>query len=255
MRWLTTGRQSESLPHMPPEPLSSVFLPISRAVAQLDDRTFVSVAIQSVAWSAASFVALYAIAVSAVHRLLDLHGWLAWGADILGAAGASLLALWLFLPIAAAIGTLYFDRIALAVERRFYPWLPPAEGASIIAQTWDGVAVALKVLALNVVALILTVLFPGIGFIIGWIISAYAIGRGLFVAVAMRRMPRVMAESLYRSRRGMVLVNGAILAGAAYVPVINLLIPIIGTASMVHVLDLALSTADEPNRAALRTGW
>jgi CysZ protein len=61
-----------------------------------------------------------------------------------------------------------------------------------------------------------------------------------------------MAESLYRSRRGMVLINGAILAGAAYMPVINLLIPIIGTASMVHVLDLALSTVNEPDRAALR---
>ena len=105
-----------------------------------------------------------------------------------------MLALWLFLPVAAAIGTLYFDRIALAVERRFYPWLPPAEGASIVAQTWDGIAVALKVLALNIVALILSVLFPGVGFIIGWAISAYAIGRGLFVAVAMRRMPRAMAE-------------------------------------------------------------
>jgi uncharacterized protein involved in cysteine biosynthesis len=58
-------------------------------------------------------------------------------------------------------------------------------------------------------------------------------------------MPRQMAESLYRSRRGIVLVNGGILAAAAYVPVINLLIPIIGTASMVHVLDLALSSVDQ----------
>ncbi len=240
---------------MPPEPAASLFLPISRAFAQMDDRTFISVALQSVAWSAASFVALYALAVSAVHHLLNLHGWLEWGADILGAAGASLLALWLFLPVAAAIGTLYFDRIALAVERRFYPWLPPAEGASVIAQTWDGIAVALKVLALNIVALILSILFPGVGFVVGWAIAAYAIGRGLFVAVAMRRMPRAMAESLYRSRRGMVLVNGGILAAAAYVPVINLLIPIIGTASMVHVLDLAISSVEEPGRGRLPTNW
>jgi uncharacterized protein involved in cysteine biosynthesis len=51
----------------------------------------------------------------------------------------------------------------------------------------------------------------------------------------------------------MVLVNGGILAAAAYVPVINLLIPIIGTASMVHVLDLALSSVDQPGRAPLPT--
>jgi CysZ protein len=238
---------------MASEDLTRLFVPISRAFAQLDDPTFVGVAIRSVAWSAASFAALYAIAVSVIHNLLDLHGWLAWGADILGAAGASLLALWLFLPIAAAIGTLYFDRIALAVERRYYPWLPPAEGAPLIEQTWDGIAVALKVLALNVVALVLTVMLPGVGLILGWLIATYAIGRGLFVAVAMRRMPRAMAESLYRSSRSMVMVNGAILAGAAYIPVVNLLIPVIGTAAMVHVLDLALSAVDEPRRPRLRT--
>ena len=55
-----------------------------------------------------------------------------------------------------------------------------------------------------------------------------------------------MAESLYRSSRSTVMVNGAILAAAAYMPVINLLIPVIGTAAMVHVLDLALSAVDQP---------
>ncbi len=35
-------------------------------------------------------------------------------------------------------------------------------------------------------------------------------------------------------------------------PVINLLIPVIGTAAMVHVLDLALSAVDEPRRPRLQ---
>jgi uncharacterized protein involved in cysteine biosynthesis len=74
-------------------------------------------------------------------------------------------------------------------------------------------------------------------------VAAYAIGRGLFVAVAMRRMSRAAAESVYRTNRGAVLVQGGVLALAAYVPVMNLLIPIIGVAAMVHVLDMALSAA------------
>jgi uncharacterized protein involved in cysteine biosynthesis len=160
----------------------------------------------------------------------------------------SVLSLWLFLPVAAAIGTMYFDRIAGAVERRFYPWLPPPNGASFLEQAWDGVAVALTVLGLNIVALILAILLPGIGLIVGWMIAAYAIGRGLFVAVAMRRMPRAMAESLYRANRGMVLAQGAVLAAAAYIPVMNLLIPIIGVAAMVHVLDMALTAAETSRR-------
>ena len=53
----------------------------------------------------------------------------------------------------------------------------------------------------------------------------------------MRRMPRPAAEALSRRVRPAVLVQGCILALAGYVPLLNLLIPVIGTAAMVHVLD------------------
>ena len=222
---------------------SSLLLPVTRAIGQLDDPIFKGVLLRSIGWSAGSLATLYVGAIWIINRLLALHGLMAWGANALGSVAASLLTLWLFLPVAAAIGTLYFDRVAACVERRFYPSLPPQDGAPFLEQVLDGLAVAFRVLAFNVAALILAFLLPGAGLILGWMIAAYAIGRGLFVAVAMRRMPRVMAESLYRSRRGVVLVQGAILAFAAYVPVLNLLIPIIGVAAMVHVLDMALTTA------------
>jgi CysZ protein len=227
---------------------SPVFAPIFRSISQLDDPAFRGVILRSLIWSIACFAALHVAAIWVVHRMLALHGVLAWGADILGSIGASLLAFWLFLPVAAAIGTMYIDRIARSVELRFYPWLSPPNGASIIEQARDGVSVALKVLAFNIVALVLAFILPGVGLILGWLIASYAIGRGLFVAVAMRRMPRPAAESLYRASRGLVLTQGAILALAAYVPVVNLLIPIIGTAAMVHVLDMVLSTAETPGR-------
>jgi CysZ protein len=222
-----------------------LFQPIARAISQFDDPTFRGVMLRSLAWSAACFVALHIGAIWAVHRLLAFHGWLAWTLDIFGSFGASILAFWLFLPVAAAIGTLYLDRIASAVEQRFYPWLPRPKSASILEQTWDGIAVGLKVLGLSIAALLLALIIPGLGAILGWMIAAYAIGRGLFVAVAMRRMPRTMAQSLYRRSRSIVLAQGAILALAAYVPLLNLLIPIIGTASMVHILDTALTKAQE----------
>ncbi|WP_428491152.1 EI24 domain-containing protein [Rhodopila sp.] len=225
-----------------------LLLPFSRAVSQFDDPTFRGVVVLSVAWSVVGFVALLAASIGIVHRVLALHGWWAWGADALGSIATSLLALWLFLPVAAAIGTLYFDRIAASVERRFYPWLPPPNGASLLAQAWDGIAVALRVLGLTLVGLVLAIGLPGIGLILGWMVTAYAIGRGLFVAVAMRRMPREAAESLYRQNRGVVLCQGAILALAAYVPLVNLLIPILGVAAMVHVLDIVLTEAAASGR-------
>jgi uncharacterized protein involved in cysteine biosynthesis len=104
---------------------------------------------------------------------------------------------------------------------------------------WDGLALGLRILALNVAALLLALLLPGVGLLLGWAIGAYAIGRGLFVAVAMRRMDRRDAEQLYQLRRTEVLVQGGALAAAACLPLVNLLIPVIGVACMVHVLDRA----------------
>jgi uncharacterized protein involved in cysteine biosynthesis len=221
--------------------MTALFTPLARALAQLDDPVFLGVLARGLAWSVVCFIALHFAAIWIVHGLLDLHGILAWTADVLGTIGASLLALWLFLPVAAAIGTLYFDRIAAAVERRYYPLIPPPLSAPLGEQVWDGVVLALRILLLNVIGLVLALILPGIGLVLGWLIAAYAIGRGLFVAVAMRRMPRSAAEALYRAYRPAVLAQGAVMALAAYVPLVNLLIPVIGVAAMVHLLDLALA--------------
>jgi CysZ protein len=221
--------------------MTALLSPLSRALSQLDDRVFLGVLLRSVAWSAVCFILLYVATIWATHRLLDLHGWLGWAADVLGTIGAAILALWLFLPVAAAIGTLYIDRIASAVERRYYPSLPPPHGASVGAQLWDAVSVGSRVLLLSLLGLILALIIPGVGLVLAWIIGGYAIGRSMFAAVAMRRMPRGAAEALYLRARPVVLAQGCIMAVAGYVPVLNLLIPVVGTAAMVHVLDMAMT--------------
>jgi uncharacterized protein involved in cysteine biosynthesis len=198
------------------------------------------VLVRSLLWAVACFLALHVAAIWAVHRLLDLHGWLGWAADVFGEIGASLLALWLFLPVAAVIGTLYIDRIAGAVERRHFPTLPPAHGASLAVQAWDAIGIGVRILLLNVLALVAALILPGIGVVLAWLIGGYGIGRGLFAAVAMRRMPRPAARALYHRARPAVLINGCLLAAAGYVPLLNLLIPVLGTAAMVHILDRAL---------------
>jgi uncharacterized protein involved in cysteine biosynthesis len=214
--------------------------PLVRAIAQFDDPVFLGVVLRSVLWAAACLVALHVATIWAVHRLLNLHGVLGWAADLIGGIGASLLALWLFLPVAVMIGTLYIERIARAVERRHYPALPPASAAPIASQLWDAIGIAARILLLNVLALVAALILPGAGLILAWVIGGYAIGRGLFAAVAMRRMPRFAAQTLYRRARPAILTQGCLLALAGYVPVLNLLIPVIGTAAMVHVLDQVL---------------
>jgi CysZ protein len=221
--------------------MTSLLLPLSRAFSQLNDPAFFGVVWRSVLFSALFFAAILAATIAAVHHFVTGHGILAWALDALGSIAAGVLALWLFLPVAATIGALYFERIARAVERRFYPSLPPPQPAPLTDQIWDSVAVGSGVLGLSVLALLLTLFLPGIGLPIGWAVASWAWGRGLFVAVAMRRLSRPDAEALYRAVRPLALAQGGVMAAAAYVPVLNLLIPVIGTAAMVHVLDLALT--------------
>ena len=220
--------------------MSRSFSPLTRSVAQITDPAFLGVLAVSLLCSAAVFSGLHLGVLWAVHRALALHGWVAWVADVLGSVGAWLLGLWLFLPVAAGIATLFIDRVARAVERRYYPMLPPAPGASLLAELVDGLALVWRILLLNLLALVLALVLPGIGLLLAWAIGAYAIGRGLFMTVALRRFDRRSAERLYAANRPAVLVQGGVMALAGYLPGFNLLIPVLGTAAMVHVLDAAM---------------
>lgn len=223
--------------------MNSVLSPLARSLAQLADPAFFGCLVWSLLYAAAVFAGLHVAVIWMVHDLLAWHGTLAWLTDIVGEAGATLLALWLFLPLAALIATFFIERVARAVERRHYPWLPPANGASLIEMLGDGLMLAWRILLLNILALVFTIALPGIGLVLAWAIGAYAIGRGLFMTVALRRFDRRGAETLYAAHRGAVLAQGGMLALAGYLPGVNLLIPILGTAAMVHVLDAAMQGA------------
>lgn len=235
---------------MPPPPAPLSRPPLLAAAAQLDDPVFTGVVWRSVLLSAAVFLTLAWVGVWGVEWLAGLQGWWGWLASILGGLASAVLALWLFVPAAVVIATFYIERVAAAVDRRYYPWLPEPRGASFAVQTWDGVALGARVLLLQVVALALAVLLPGLGLVLGWLIAGWGIGRGLFVAVAMRRMSRPEAQGLYARRRLGVVGQGVLLALAGTVPFLNLLVPVLGAAAMVHVLNRSLTASLARSRAA-----
>ena len=213
-----------------------MFTPFTRAIEQLDDPAILGVMVRSVLLSAVCVALLCAGTAYGLHHLLARVAWLAWLASALGGLLVLLSGVWLFLPVSVVIASLFMEPVCRAVERRWYPALPAPQGASLAAQLWDGVVVGLLVAALSLVSLLLALVIPGVGLVLGWAITAWALGRGLFVAVAMRRMERAEAGALYRRHRGAVLLQGAALSLSGYVPLMNLLVPVLGTACMVHVL-------------------
>ncbi len=224
-----------------------VLTPLWRAVGQLEDPALLGVLARSLAWSVGCFAALLAASAwaagawaQAATAVAGSRHWLGMVAGALagtaGAVGAALLALWLFVPVAAVIAALHADRVALAVERHWYPGAPAAVPAPWAPLLWDGLALGLRVLALNLLALAVSLALPGVGWLLGWAIAGWALGRGLFMAVAMRHMPRPAALAAYQRARLVVIAQGGILVLVGWVPVLNLLTPIVGAAAMVHVL-------------------
>lgn len=211
------------------------------AFGQLDDPACFGVLLRSVGLALLAYVLLLLGSVAAIQALLAAVHWPGWLAAILGSAGVILLAIWLFLPTVMLIAWLYVSRIAQAVERRHYGWLPTPEPAAMAGQMYDGFALSVHVLLLNAVAVLIAFLVPGFGLVMALLVSGYAIGRGLFMAVAMRRMSRAQAHSLYVRQRAAVLLPGLVLAAMATLPGVNLLVPVVGAAAMVHVLNRKLA--------------
>ena len=215
---------------------------LALAVAQLDDPACFGVVTRSVALALVAYALLLAGSIWGIDTLLVSYHWPGSLAGLVGTVGVALLAFWLFLPTVMLIATLFIDRIAAAVEARHYPFLPPPSPAALPVQLWDGLDLAFRVLVMNAVALLLALLpVPGLGLALAVLVSGWAIGRGLFVAVAMRRLDRAAALRLYQRHRLAVVVPGVILAMIAIVPGLNLLVPVVGTAAMVHVLNRARS--------------
>ena len=192
-----------------------------------------------------------------IHHWIGPHAALGWIAGALGSVLALISALWLFLPLAVVIASLFMAPVCQAVERRWYPDLPPPVGAHAMAQLWEGIIVGLRVLLLSLISLAVSLVIPGAGHVLGWAITAWALGRGLFTGVAMRRMDRRQALAAYRARRLEVLVQGAALTAVGTLPLADLLLPVLGPAAMVHVLlsgRLAGWVADEPGAKPMTRG-
>jgi len=211
--------------------------PLARAFDQLGDRVFLGVLLRSLLISALLLLLTAAVALTAVHWALRDFSWmLGWAGGVVALVAAAIAAMLLFVPVAGGIAMLLADRVADAVERQHYPNLPPTRPAALTAQIWDALALGLRLLLLQAFALALTLALPGVGLLLGWLVSAWGMGRGLFMTVALRRMPRAAAKAAYRQRRWSVIGQGGAFVLAGMVPLLNLLAPLLGVAAMVHVL-------------------
>lgn len=219
-----------------------------RAFGQLGDP-----AVRRVLWlsAGAALAVLVGLTVAAGWGLshLQLTGWtwLDWTLDLLGGLGTVVLAVVLFPATAGVITGFLLDDVAEAVERRHYPALGAARPQGLAEVTGATLRFLAVMVLANLIGLVLVYFVPVLNLVAFYAINGYLLGREYFELVALRRVDGMVMRILRRRFSLRVFTAGVVIAVLLTVPVLNLLVPVVATAFMVHVFH-GLS-GNRPSRA------
>ena len=166
--------------------------------------------------------------VGEVTWLKDLLTWSSIGVMIL-------LSVFLMVPVASAITSMFLEDVAEAVEDRHYPHLPPVEHTPLTEAIRDTLAFLGVIIVANLMALVLYAFFPPFAVFIFWGMNGFLLGREYFTLAAMRRVGREGAILLRRKHMGTIWAAGILMAMPLSLPLVNLVIPIIGAATFTHL--------------------
>lgn len=162
------------------------------------------------------------------------------------------LSIFLMMPVASAITSMFLDEVAQAVEDKHYPNLPPAHNVPFGDAVVDTINFLGVLLLANLLALILYVMFPPAAIFIFWGLNGFFLGREYFTLAAMRRMSRAEAKELRKAYSGTIWLAGTLMAIPLSVPLINLLIPIIGAATFTHIFHNLTGAAERGQTSSYR---
>lgn len=220
--------------------ISSFYL----ALAQLPDPRFRRVVILGVALTLALLIGAYALILWLVQSLtagpieIPLVGPVTWLGDLFTWGSAFfmiVLSVFLMIPVASAITSLFLDDIAQAVEDVHYPDLPPAPRVSFFDGLRDTVNFLGVLVGLNIVMILLYPFLLVFAVPAHFALNGYLLGREYFQIAAMRRLGRAGAKELRRKNRLTVLLAGCLMVVPLTIPVVNLIIPILGAATFTHL--------------------
>jgi CysZ protein len=160
-----------------------------------------------------------------------------WLVDLMG--GVAVLGLsWLFFPaVVTLIMSLFLERVAAAVEALDFPGRSPPRRQPIGETLGAMLRLTGLTLLLNLLALPVYLLLPGINLFLFVALNGYLLGREYFEVVALRRLDAAATRAA-RSRFGLrVFLGGVVIAALFALPLVNLVAPVLATAFMLHVFE------------------
>ncbi len=215
-----------------------------RAIAQIGDRRFRRVLWIGIALTFALLVAAYAGLLWIIEITVgpdgyfDVLGRVEWLNDLLSVSSflfMLVLSVFLMVPVASAITSMFLEEVAEAVEDRHYPTLPQVAPIPFFEALRDTLNFLGVLIGANLLAFVLYALFPPAALFIFWGLNGFLLGREYFQLAAMRRVGRAGAKNL-RKRHGLTIwAAGTLMAMPLSIPLVNLFIPILGAATFTHI--------------------
>ena len=215
-----------------------MFRALALAVGQLADPPFRRLILIGIAASLLLLLGLAAtISFLLAYAVPQSWEWAALPAALFGGLAGVILAWLLFPAVSAVAAGILAERLARAVERRHYPAAPEARaggGGEAMAAT---LRLVFAGLLLNILAIPVYFLIPGVNLILFLVLNGYLVSREYFESAAMRRFAPEVVRALRRRRRFTLWSGGMLLAGLLTVPGLNLLVPYLGVAAMIHLVE------------------
>ncbi len=223
-----------------------------KAIGQLPDPRFLMVVVWGIVGAIAAMIVLWSATGWALQQVAwtelwlvgDAIAWLGDAADDLGwlsfMVGAGGLT-WLLFPVTAiSIISLFLDSICEAVERKHYADRGEARSQPLLEAVFGAIRFLGMTVALNLIALPFYIFFLfvfGGGAILFILVNGYLVSREFFELVAARRMPSVPARRLRKAYSGRILLFGLLTVFLMTIPVVNLVVPVLAAAAMVHLYE------------------
>ncbi|MEM7319890.1 MAG: EI24 domain-containing protein [Pseudomonadota bacterium] len=221
-----------------------IFNAFFAALGQIGDPKFRKVLFLGIGLTFALLVASYAGLLWLINAFvgedatLPVLGEVTWLKDLLTISSfifMMVLSVFLMVPVASAITSMFLDTVAQAVEDRHYPNLPIVRPVPF----WDGLKDTVNFLGVlilaNILALILYAFFAPLAPLIFWGLNGFLLGREYFTLAAARRLGRAEAKKLRSRHNGTIWLAGTLMAVPLSIPLINLMIPVLGAATFTHI--------------------
>ncbi|HKL06819.1 MAG TPA: EI24 domain-containing protein [Roseovarius sp.] len=215
-----------------------------KAVGQIGDRRFRKVLWRGIGLTLLLLAAVTAVLVWGIGWLvgdsvtLPLLGQVQWVDNVISWAFVALMfvmSVFLMVPVASAFVSMFLDDVAEAVEDRHYPSLPKVDEVPLRDGIIDGISAMGVLIAANIAALLLTLIFPIAGLPVFYAVNGFLLGREYFTVAAMRRLGRAGAVQMRKKHGATIWMAGVLMALPLTVPILNLIVPIIGAATFTHL--------------------